>query len=388
MNPDEALLLACISLGSFFIPLLCKRLLIPSAVGEILFGLTIGIFIPNIPDDIPTIKFLSELGFIILMYLAGMEIDFQVMKKIPRRTIWLYLVFFLCLILCAFAIAILLQQHTIYALIYLTCAVGLLFPVLKDAEILDRPFGQSLLILAGIGEIVSILAITTFILYLKFGLSLQTLWHLLEIIVFLMISYFFFKCFQLYMWWHPLQIELFLKTGDAAETGIRANFVNMFLFVSLAAAFDIELIIGAFLGGMLFAMIFKQREDIKEKMSAFGYGFLIPLFFIEVGLRFDMKDFADWHILYLALQMAIIILAVRVVCSTVLTVTDFSPRQLLVIPFGLSFPLTLLVAVATIGLQLKVITTKEGATILVTVLITALVYPWIFKLLLKIHPDE
>lgn len=383
MNPDEAILLALISIGAFFIPLVCRRLLVPSAVGEIVFGLLLGLVFGNIPGKLPTIRFLSELGFILLMYLAGLEIDFQLIKATPRGTIARYLFFYGLVIGCSFGTAAYLGQHPFYGLIYLTVAVGLLFPVLKDTGLLGEDFGRSFLILGCIGEVISIAALIVFMLYLRFGFSLETLLHLVELAGFLLICYLLLKAFKLYVWWHPTKIGVFLQTGDVAETGIRANFVTMFVFVSLAALFDIELIIGAFLGGMLFGLVFKKRSEIVEKMGALGYGFLIPIFFIEVGLRFSLKDFIDLQVCRQALVTALLIFLIRVLCSPVFLFSSFSLRQIMLIPVGLSFALTLLVALAAIGQQEGIFQAQEASAILLAAVITALVFPWIFKVLAR-----
>jgi len=383
MSPDEAIVLAVISLGAFFIPLLCERLLLPSAVGEICFGLALGLVFKSIPETMPTVRFLSVLGFIILMYLAGLEIDVQTIRAAPKKELLLYVFFFALVMAGSFGIARVARQPVIYALVYQVTAIGLLFPVLKDTGLLKKGFGKALLIIGGIGEILSLLAVTLFTLYFRYGVTKSSLLHLAGILAFFIISYLMLRLFKLYIWWNPHTFEAFLKTGTATETGIRANFVNMFVFVSLSAIFDIELIIGAFLAGILFALIFREREPIIEKMSAFGYGFLIPLFFIEAGLRFDIAGFFSPAILAEAAAISLAMLAVRFVSAFILVFSSLTLRQIIMVPFGLSFPLTLLVAVAAIGLEMEAITKDQGAVILLASIITSLVYPWVFKLMAK-----
>ena len=375
---------AVFSLGAFFIPLLSRRLSLPSAVGEICFGLVLGFAISDQPEAMPTIKFLSELGFLLLMYLAGLEIDFPAIKATGKKDLLPVLLFFVLLGLASLLAARWLGQKPLYGLLYFITTVGLLFPVLKDSGLLLKGFGQRLLILGSLGEVLSLLGLTVFILYSRFGLSLKTLASLAEIAGFFWLCYFIAKLFRLFVWWQPEKISVFFQTGDSSETGVRANLVNLFLFVSLAALFDIEMIIGAFFAGMLFALIFARREEIKEKLGAFGYGFLIPLFFIEVGLRFNLRDFFSWSILWQALLLCAVILLVRAFGGLGLIFSRFRRRELVLVPFGLSFPLTLLVALAAVGLQENILSRQEGTVIVLTAVLTALVYPWIFKLLLAV----
>jgi len=383
MNPEEALLLAIVCLGAFFIPFVSRRLFLPTAVGEIVFGLALGLFFKNASLAMPTIKFLSELGFLILMYIAGLEIDFQHIKAAKKNELAVYLAFFAVVIGLAFYARDLLRQPAIYTLIYLATAIGLLVPVLKDTGILREEAGQKILVIGSLGEVLSLAALTFFALYFASGISIYALISLLEIIAFFVIAYLLLKAFRLYVWWNPLKIGAFLNAGDPSETGMRANFVNLFVFVALAALFGVEPIVGAFLAGMLFALVFRQREIILERMNSFGYGFLVPLFFVGVGLRFDVREFCSRGIVLDALTMCGVIFLIRAVAALLFSFSKLSFGTRLLIPFALSFPLTLLIAVATIGLDMHILTNAQAMTITLTAILTALAYPWLFKGLVK-----
>ncbi len=383
MDKTESILLFVISVGAFVVPFLSKRLNLPSSVGEMLYGLFLGIFFKEIVENTPIVKFLGELGFITLMYLAGLEIDFEKFKKIPKRTFFFYLLSIFSIIGISFGAVFYSEQPVSYALVYLATAVGLLFSVLRDTKILKTHFAQSILIIGSIGEIASLLTITVMFLYFKFGFSKEAIVHFLEIAAFFTIAYFSLRLFQLYIWWNPHLMRHFLTTGDSSETGVRANLANMFIFVALASLFGLEPIIGAFFGGILFAMVFKRREEVIEKINAFGYGFLIPIFFIEVGLRFDIFQLLKTEIIEKALIFSLSILLIRVISSSFLFFANFSFKEVLLSAFSLSIPLTLLAAIATLGLEINVITEEDASAIVLTAILTGLFYPWCFKMLVK-----
>ncbi len=383
MEHNEALALLVISIGAFIIPLISERIFLPSAVGEIFFGLVLGLFFKNALSEFPIVKFLGEFGFILLMYLAGLEIDVDKIKGITKKEKFLISLLFLIVIFLSIGIVVYFQQPTIYILVYVAMAIGILYPLLKDTGLINKEIGQKILVIGGIGEIISLLLITAFTVYFKYGLSTKSVLHIFEIYIFFLIAYFLLKIFSLYMWWNPNLVQTFLKTGDVTETGIRANFAHMFIFVSLASLLGLEAIIGAFFGGLLFSMVFKEREEIVEKLSAFGYGFLIPIFFIEVGLRFDLRDFFDKEIFLSAVILSLVILLIKSSGSLFLIFSNFKISELFLVPFALSMPLTLLVVIATLGLEIGIIEKKEATIILLTAIISALIYPWIFKIMVK-----
>lgn len=383
MSKVEALLLLFICGGAFIMPFVSRRLSLPSAVGEIFFGLGVGLLLKDAFHQTSIISFLGELGFILLMYLAGLEINFEKIKGTPRRELYIYLAMVLMIVILSLGSAMFFKQPPIYALIYLTTAVGLLFPVLKETGILDDDTGQTLLIIGSIGEVVSLFAFTFFILYYRFGFTMNSLFHLLQLAAFVVGAYIIYKIFTLVVWWFPGMVGSFVKTGDASESGIRANFANMFTFVALAALLDIELIIGAFLGGMAFGLVFTRRERILERIGGFAYGFLIPVFFIEVGLRFDIRQFLDLSVLAMALVISLMIFFVRIVASLVLLLSKLSITEILLVPVAMSFPLTLLVAIATFGVEHNILTGNQGAAILLAAVLTSFIYPAIMKRIVK-----
>ncbi len=89
MELAEAVALVIFYLGAFLMPLVSTRLHIPAAVGEILFGVLIGGSGLALVHENPYTDFLAELGFAFLMFLVGMEIDFNRIERESRRTLGL-----------------------------------------------------------------------------------------------------------------------------------------------------------------------------------------------------------------------------------------------------------------------------------------------------------
>jgi Kef-type K+ transport system membrane component KefB len=383
MNKIEALLLLCITLGAFIMPYISRRLGLPSAVGEILFGLIMGLFFRHTVYKTPIIKFLGELGFIMLMYMAGLEVNFQKIRTTPYRHLFIYIGMFVMVVGLSLIFTLHFQFPLIYVLIFSTTAIGLLFPILREANLLEEDSGQSMLIIGSIGEVVSLISLTFYILYTKFGLTINSLIHLTQIAFFIFIFFILRKFFRLLIWWFPHFFESFIGSRDHVESGMRANFVNMFIFVALASLLELELILGAFLGGMLIAILFKERERLQSQMASFGYGFLIPIFFIDVGLRFDLKDFIGLEILLNACFISIIIILIRMVSSLILLFTSMSRRLIFLIPLATSFPLTLLIALATFGFENQMINKAQASAILLAAILTSILYPALFKKILR-----
>ncbi|WP_022850981.1 cation:proton antiporter [Limisalsivibrio acetivorans] len=379
MHTNEAVLLMLISAGAFLMPIIGRRFdFLPSSVAEILYGIVIGTFIGS-GLETGIVTFLSDFGFILLMYLAGMEIDVDEIAETGKRNLGVYFLYFIAVAVLAVAAASVTGREPSYSLIYLATAIGLLFPILKEMNLMGTPTGSMLLIMGSIGEVVTLSGLMVSTALFEYGFSVDGGLYLAQVAGFGLIAFIIIKLFTLYMWWFPATQRFFLSTGTVTETGVRGALVNMLIFTALAAIFHIKLIIGAFLGGFIFAAVFRQRHEIQERLGTFGYGFLVPVFFIDVGMNFDIGVLKDVSVLLAALEITAVVLLLRIVATPLLLLSNLRPAHLPMIPFATAFPLTLLVAVGRIGSELGWYTPKDTGAIVLAAIVTALIYPPVFK---------
>lgn len=156
MTEHEALFLFLMAIGAFFMPFISKRLLLPAAVGEIIYGIVIVSVLPHGENQLEMVEYFSALGFLILMYLAGLEIDFDRFRDLSRKEFLLYVSVFIPVAVVAWYLSFYLNLHWSFAIIFFTSGIGLLFPVLRDTELIKTDFGQKLLIITMIGEILTL----------------------------------------------------------------------------------------------------------------------------------------------------------------------------------------------------------------------------------------
>lgn len=383
MHSAEAFLLLVLAVGAYAAPVISRKILIPPAVGEILFGIAIAPFYHKLMHTQEIIGFLAELGFLILMYLAGLEVDFDNIRRMSRRELSSYFVSITLVAVFSVLAAVLFSQPPLMAVAYMTVAIGLLFPVLQDLNMLDKPDGQSLLVMGGIGEVFSLAGLTIVSLYYQYGLGTKAFIHFSWLILFILAIFILTRAFNLLVWWYPKISRMITTTGTASEMGIRANFVNMFIFVAGAVLIGIEPIIGAFIGGILFSLLFNKKHDIQEVFSGVGNGFLIPIFFINVGLNFNVSYLADIKVLTGAVLISVLLLVIRYLSMIHFLFTGISFRLFIIAPVALSFPLTLMVTVAMFGLSYEILSETNAAMLIISALLTAVVYPVLTKELAK-----
>lgn len=389
MSEQEALFLFLMALGAFFMPFLSKRLMLPAAVGEIIYGIIIASLIPYGESQLVMVEYFSSLGFLILMYLAGLEIDFERFKALPKNELWLYVLTFIPVALVAWYLSYKLELAWAFAIIFFTSGIGLLFPVLKDTGLLKTDFGQKLLIITMIGEILTLAGLTVLTIISKYGITIDSARQILYIAVFFLVIFFIMKVLKVMLWWRPDLQSIFLEVGNPTETGMRANFVILFAFVAFAAIFEIEFVVGAFVGGLMFALVFAGRDGVLDKLGGVGYGFFIPIFFISVGMRVTFNDFMQKDVIFLACIIIASLFITRVAGTILLLFSSIQKPKLMLVTIGLSFPLTMLVAVSKICYDMRLINKMQTSAVLLASMISAVIFPWVFKgMIAIIMPSE
>jgi len=275
-----------------------KKIRLPIVVGEILVGIIVGRSgLGWVAHHDAVLDLLAELGFVFLMFLSGMEIDFKSIvgvsssrekgKKHPIGPLGLgSLSFVLTLVfstLIGFALvkAGLVTNPWMIALILSTTSLGVVVPVLKERGLSSGRYGQSLLVAALIADFATMLLITVVVAALSHGLTLDILLIGVLFVAFFLMYQFGMLFFNRIPGVRRLMEELSHAT---AQIKIRAAFTMMLIFVALAEGLGTEIILGAFLAGAIVSLLTTPEDaETKHQLESFGFGFFIPIFFIMVG---------------------------------------------------------------------------------------------------------
>jgi Trk K+ transport system NAD-binding subunit len=157
----------------------------------------------------------------------------------------------------------------------------------------------------------------------------------------------------------------------------------MVAFVVMAELVGAELILGAFLGGVLASLLSEPHDEkLRHKLDAIGFGFFVPLFFVYVGVQFNLNSFlenpAAWILLPILLVAAF---GIKLISALVFRFA-YSWRESLSGGMLLSARLSLIIAASAIGVRLGAITESTNAAIILIAALTAMFAPLGFNLLM------
>lgn len=380
---------------AFVTPILLHRLrinFIPVVVAEIIMGLVIGKSGFNVVHEDMWLSTLSTLGFIFLMFLSGLEIDFTVFKgskkpailpsgkKEPNTFMVSSLIFtgifiFSLGLSFLFVIAGFIENAFLMTLIISTISLGVVVPTLKEAHLMKTNIGQIILLVAVVADLVTMILLAIFVSIYDPGQG--NTWLLLILFAAGVVLYFVGKRFKN----RPLLESL---SKGTVQIGTRAVFMLIIVLVGLSETVGAENILGAFLAGVLVSLL-SPNQELVHKLDSFGYGFLIPIFFVMIGVELDIWSlFADKKLLLLIPLLLLGLLLSKVVPVYLLKIW-YDTKTVLASGFLLTSTLSLVIAAAAIGERMEVIKPEMSGTLILVAVITSIFTPIAFK---KLFPLE
>jgi Kef-type K+ transport system membrane component KefB len=339
-----------------FSPFLSRVTRLPVVVVEILLGSIAGYFGFLVETEL--FKIIAKVGFLYLMFLAGMEVNLKefgfAKSSLLRRTI----IYFAMLYGCSFALYFYFDLSAVYLVAFPIFSLGMLMALVKEYG-KNQPWLALALNIGIIGELVSILALTILSGGLEHGFNREFAFTLGGLFIFMVGFIAFFKGIRILFWWYPGLKVLIMPHDDGKDQDIRFSMALMFMMIAVMLYLKIEVVLGAFLAGVFVATYFKHKTELPHKLSSFGFGFLVPIFFIHVGSTLALDAFADPKILTMAFYIASAIIGIRLVSSFVAYSGYLGVKNTILFSLSDSMPLTFTVAIATLGYEAAVITHEE-----------------------------
>ncbi|HDR0540058.1 TPA: monovalent cation:proton antiporter family protein [Staphylococcus aureus] len=395
----EFLSLVIVVLAAFLTPIIVNRLninFLPVVVAEILMGIVIGNSFLNIVERDSILNILSTLGFIFLMFLSGLEIDFKAFKKDKRArqgqnddessipghlnlalTVFAFIMIISILLAYVFKWLGLVDDVLLMVIIISTISLGVVVPTLKEMNIMRTTIGQFILLVAVLADLVTMILLTVYGAINGQGGS--TIWLIGILVVFTAISYILGVQFK--------RMSFLQKLMDGTtQIGIRAVFALIILLVALAEGVGAENILGAFLAGVVVSLL-NPDEEMVEKLDSFGYGFFIPIFFIMVGVDLNIPSLIKEPKLLIIIPILIVAFIISKLIPVMFIRRWFDMKTTIASVFLLTSTLSLVIAAAKISERLNAISAETSGILILSAVITCVFVPIIFKKLFPV-PDE
>jgi Kef-type K+ transport system membrane component KefB len=347
----------------------------PVVVLELLLGVLIGPDVLDLAQSDGFTTFFSNLGLGMLFFFAGYEIDFE---RIRGRPLTLAGLGWLVSLALAYGIGgVLAAAGIVLSLLYTgsamaTTAIGTLIPVLRDAGEMPTKFGTYLLAAGAAGEFGPILLVTLI-------LSGQNPLHeslILLAFIALAVVVAVISVRSVGRGWRL--VEETLETSSQAA--IRVFVVLVFGLAALAGELGLDILLGGFAAGIITRLAVRGREVevLESKLTAVGFGFLIPFFFVTSGVDFDLDSLLSsaGALLKVPLFLALFLI-VRGAPALLLYRGVLAARERVALAFFSATELPLVVAITTIAVEQGHMRSSTAAALVGAAILSTLIYPFV-----------
>jgi len=379
-------IVATAAIAGLIVTTLGPRVAIPVVVVEILLGIIVGPEVAGLADLDPATQFFGNLGLGMLFFFAGYEINFERIEGEPLK---LGALGWVISLLLAYGLAGALEAgNVIVSGLYTgsamaTTAIGTLIPILRDAGELRTRFGTYLLAAGASAEFGPIMLVTLVLstghplheaLILAFFVALAVLTGILAVRT-------------AWRGW-PL-IERTFETSS--QLGVRLAVVLVFGLVALATQLGLDLLLGGFVAGMIIRLALRGQElDIFDsKLTAVGYGFLIPFFFVTSGMAFNVDELFSDPVALLKLPLFVaLFLIVRGTPAMLLYRRALPFRDRAALGVFCATELPLVVAITTLAQNAGDMRASTASALVGAAIISTLVFPLVGLRLRRDRPEE
>jgi Kef-type K+ transport system membrane component KefB len=375
---NSVLIIAAISV---FVPVvlgLLPRLPVPGVVLQVIAGIVVGPSVLGWARIDAPVQVLAQLGLGMLLFLAGLEIDVDRLRGPLARLAGLAFGVSAALgLFCAFLFWLAGQAGQLFllAIILMSTSAGLLLPVLKDAGEAATEFGQLVMTAAAVAEVIPILLLSLF-----FSAAAKTTEdQLVSLAIFLVLLVLIGLALTRVRRLRRLDRLLDHLEERSGQLRVRAALTLSLACGVLAYRFGFSSILGAFAAGLLVRLIeVSGREPNRlflAKLEGIGFGFLIPIFFISVGVGFNVKDLVNHPTALAEVPLFLVALLVVRGLPALLYKRVTGTRRAAAAGLMQATTLTFVIVAAAIGRETGKLTPTLGAALVAAGLLSAALFP-------------
>jgi len=372
------ILIAAFVLGELF-----RKVGLPSVVGQILAGILLGVpFFKNLffsdGSSLVVVDFLAKLGIVFLLFLAGLEIDIEKIKETSRDSVLISLSSALLPFILGFVfVTVFLPEYGfLTALVFggalMVTSEGTKVKVLMEMNSLNTRLGAVMLAAGAIDDIFEVLFLALVVVMGYGGSFLELARIPLDLIAFVAIAFISLKVMS--------KILHYLEKNGGDETAL-FSMVMIFVLVlaALSEALQLGYLIGAILGGFFLQTLMKRirrehREDMIKVTKLIALGFIVPFFFANVGLNFDLGTLFT-NVPLLAITVAIAFFGKLVGTLMVEPLSHLHLKQLYYVGWAMNSRGAAELVIALIALQHGLIPLEIFSALVAMSLITTLTFP-------------
>ena len=379
---DFLLFVAIILLSTKIFSLLSQKVNMPQVVGALLVGVLLGPSCLNILHETDFLTKSAEIGVIFLMFLAGLDTDFDDLKATGKSAVIIAFVGVLIPLGSGFLTyflffhgerpgTMIFLESAFVGIVLTATSVSITVETLREMGKLKGKMGTSILGAAIIDDILGIIALTVITSFTVPGVEIMVV--LLKIFLFFVFiavcGFFVFRLFR----------KLEIVYGTKRRVAIYAVVFCLLLSYISEVYFGVADITGAYFAGLILCNVTETKSYIASKINITSYMFFTPIFFASIGIKTVITGMSQELILFTLALLIVAILSKIVGCGLGAKICGFSNMDSLAIGVGMISRGEVALIVAQKGEQAGLISSTLFPAIVLVVIVTTLITPILLK---------
>ena len=360
---------------------LMPRLPVPPAVVEILAGIVIGPALLGLvaPSD-EVMRVMAKLGVAFLLFLAGLELDFDIIRGRPLRLglqSFALSVVLGILVTLPLGVADVIADPLFIGIVLTATSLGIVIPVLKDAAQLDTGFGHFVVVACSIAEFGSIVLLA---LFFSGSGSADPLVTVLKLVVLVLVVLVVALLAARAAKSERLNAVLFELQDSSSQIRVRVAVLLLLALLVITDDLGLDAILGAFMAGALLSVLTDPEKDedfghFRHKLEGLGFGFFIPVFFVATGIGFPVDELFSDASTALRIPLFLLLLFVVRGVPAVLLRKDISRTQVFASALMQSTSLSFIVVATTLGVSIGEVRPINAASLVAAGMLSVLIFP-------------
>lgn len=362
--------------------IISRKLKMPEVLGALIAGVILGPVVLNIVQYDDNIKLLSNLGVIMLMFLAGLETNVEEFKKAGFSSLIIAVAGIIVPLvlgtLSAYMFFNNFWENVFVGVILTATSVSITVETLKELGKLNTRAGINILGAAVIDDILGLILISIVLAVAQTSGSSAGVSGTLSII-YVFIKIVLFCLFSIIgVIYLPKYINKFISYVKPGREFLTFSIAVAIFIAYIAESLGIAAITGAYICGLMFSSI-SHKEYLERNVKAISSGFLSLIFFASVGIEANLKGLNE-KVFFITLVMFIVAVIGKVVgCGAAARFLKMSKSQAVQIGTGMISRGEVAIITANIGLQKGIISEEVFLPTLIVVILTTIITPILLK---------
>ncbi|MBU9789645.1 cation:proton antiporter [Lentilactobacillus sp. G22-6] len=373
--------IALILIATLLAAAISQRLGMPAVIGQLVVGVILGPGVFGVLQNTHLMHAGSEIGVIILMFIAGIESDLDLLKKYFKPAISVAAIGVLFPMIAFYGYGELMGQgferSIFWGVIFAATSVSISVEVLREFKKLNTKEGATILGAAVVDDIIAVILLSIFVS--SFGVADNNAPNL--VVATMLQLLYFLGVILLVKYVAPIGLRFAERIPVHGSVAI----ISLVLCLSMAWLADViglSSVVGAFFAGVAVSQT-KFQDEVSSSVSSVGYTFFIPIFFVSIGL--DMEFGGVLKNLGFIVIMTLLAIATKLFGGALgAAITKMNWRSAFVVGSGMVSRGEMALIIAQIGLSANLMAKNLYSEIIIVIVLSTIVAPLLLKRTLKV----